>query len=165
MTEQVKKPGLGDALKQLDKAVTDTLAHFMMLDVSDLPNLLKNFNALKAHKEHLDNLQKLLTQLYQEMSYEKIPQAMEAQGFDSVRVGKRLFSIATRINASIPADMRDAGFKWLTDDAKCPELIVPTVNSKQLSSFVTGYFETHGKWPPEDAVKIHKQTYTQVRAS
>jgi hypothetical protein len=88
---------------------------------------------------------------------------MESQGFDSVKSGGKNFILSTRVNASIPEDMREPGYRWLTDVAKVPELIVPRVNPKQLSSFVKSYFEAHAEWPPEDAIKVHMQNYIQVR--
>ena len=156
-------PKLKDALKILDKTVEDVLAYFDQLDPSDLPTLLKSFAQLGENYDKLDILHKTLSKLYDKLSYEVIPNAMESQGFDSVKLGGKNFILSTRVNASIPEDMRKPGFRWLTDVAKVPELIIPRVNPKQLSSFVKSYFETHAEWPPEDAIKVYKQNYIMVR--
>ena len=157
------KPKLKDVLKALDSAVADTLAYFDQLDPSDLPTLLKSFALLKDNKEKLTELEKLTSECYQKLSYEVIPNAFEANGFDSIKLAGKNFILATRVNASIPENQREFGYKWIADVAKVPELIRETVNPKQLSSFATQYFEANGAWPPEEAIKVHKQPYIQVR--
>ncbi len=152
-----------DALKALDKSVSDTLAYFEGLDPSDLPTLLRSFALLKENKEKLSQLESLISDLYQKYSYEVIPNAFEANGFDSIKLAGKNFILSTRVNASIPEDKREFGYKWLTSEAKVPELIKPTVNARQLSSFAQTYFEAHGAWPPEEAMNVHKQNYIQVR--
>lgn len=156
-------PKLKDALKALDAAVSDTLAYFENIDPSDIPTLLKSFALLKDNKEKLSTLEKIISELYQKLSYEVIPNAFETQGFDSVKLAGRNFILSTRVNASIPEDKREAGYNWLINEAKVPELIRETVNSKQLSSFASNYFEAHGAWPPEEVMNVHKQNYIQVR--
>lgn len=158
-----EKPKFKDVLKALDAAVGDTLAYFEGIDPSDLPTLLKSFALLKENKEKLSFLEEMISNLYQNLSYEVIPNAFEANGFDSVKLAGKNFILATRVNASIPEDKREAGHEWLINEAKVPELIKSSVNSKQLSSFVTSYFDTHGCWPPEEVMSVHKQTYIQVR--
>jgi len=59
--------------------------------------------------------------------------------------------------------MREAGHKWINEVAKVPELIIPNVNPRSLSAFVKGYFEDNAMWPPEDAIKVHKQRYISIR--
>jgi len=154
---------LSQVLDELSEVVGDTLAYFDKLDPSDLTTLLKSFSLLKENNDKLKGLSELIGSLTQNLSYEVIPNAMEANGFDSVKLGGKNFILSTRINASIPEDQRDVGYKWLTEVAKTPELIVPRVNAQQLSSFVKTYFETHAEWPPEEAIRVHKQNYIQVR--
>lgn len=156
-------PKLRDALKALDSAVNDTLAYFEGVDPSDIPTLCKSFALLKDNKEKLSFLEEVISKLYQKLSYEVIPNAFETNGFDSVKLAGKNFILATRVNASIPENKREAGHDWLINQAKVPELIKSSVNSKQLSSFVTSYFDAHGCWPPEDVMSVHKQTYVQVR--
>jgi len=154
---------LSEVINDLSECITDVLAHFDKLDRSDLKALLKSFAHLKENNDRLKPLVEMIGKLYQELSYEVIPNAMEAHGFDSVKLDGRNFIVSTRINASIPEDQREFGHKWLTEVANTPELIVPRVNPQQLSSFVKTYFETHAAWPPEEAIKVHKQNYIQVR--
>lgn len=154
---------LNEVLDELSESVGDVLAYFDKLDQSDLQTLLKSFAILKENNDRLKAFSDTIGSLYQNLSYEVIPNAMEAHGFDSVKLNGKNFIVSTRINASIPEDQRIAGYKWITEVAKTPELIVQRVNAQQLSSFVKTYFETHAEWPPEDAIKIHKQNYMQVR--
>ena len=155
---------LNQALKTLDKAVEETAFFFSNLDPSDLPTLLKSYKNLDENVELLETLTKILNGIHQNLSYEVIPTAFENQGgIDSVKIAGRNFIVAIRTNASIPKDMQARGFEWLRSEAKIPELITETVNSKSLSSFVKGYFEANGKFPPEDCVKIHIQKYIQMR--
>jgi hypothetical protein len=139
------------------------MVYFDQVDRSDLTTLLRAFAFLKENNDRLKSLAETMDKLYRELSYEVIPNAMDASGFTSVKCDGKSFTVSTRINASIPEDKRDVGYKWLTEVAKTPELIVPRVNSQQLSSFVKTYFETHAEWPPEEAITIHKQNYIQVR--
>lgn len=162
MADSAKKT-LKSILGELDGAVTDMLCYFEQADPSDLPTLLKAFALLKDNKEKLSELEELVSKQYQKLSYEILPNAFETLGFDSVKVGSKSFSVSTRINANIPEDKRDAGHDWIINVAKVPELIKPTVNAKQLSSFIKTYFETHGHWPPEEAITVHMQNYIQVR--
>lgn len=152
-----------EVLKDLDATVTETLGFFEELDPSDLPTLLKAFAHLKDNRDKLVMLEKLISELYQKLSYETIPNAFEVSGFDSIKLAGRNFILSTRVNASIPEDKREFGYRWITDVAKVPELIRETVNPKQLASFATAYFEANGAWPPEEAMNVHKQPYIQVR--
>lgn len=154
---------LKDAIKELDDSVSDTLAFFDQLDLNNISVLLEAFSQLRESRDLLVSLTKLINELYEKVSYETIPTVFKANNFDSVKLNGKNFILSARVNASIPENMRHSGYKWLTDVAKVPELIVPRVNPKQLSSFVKSYFETNAQWPPEDAVKIHLQEYIQVR--
>lgn len=161
--EAPKKQSFGEVLRLLDDAVRETLVYFDKLDPSDLPTTLKAFLLLRTHKETLDSLSKTIDELYRRYDYEILPEAFETLGFDSVKTAGRNFILSTRVNASIPENLRSAAHKWLTEEAKIPELITERVNPKQLSSFAQSYFYQHGKWPPEELIKIHKQNYIQVR--
>jgi len=158
-----EKPKIKDVLEQLNDTVADMLMTIQSLDKNDIPTLLKAYKQLNEVKDIVDSTQKIVDETYHKLSYEVIPDAFEVTGFDSVKAHGRNFIVGVRINASIPTDMREAGYKWLTDVAKVPELIVPTVNSRTLSSFIKDYFETNAIWPPEDAIKVHKQKYTSIR--
>lgn len=158
-----KKVTMRRALADLDEAVNDMLAYFSTIDPSDVPTLLKAFALLRDNKDILTRLEKAVSAQYEKLSYQVIPETFETLGYESIKIDGRNFIISTRVNASIPEDKRAAGLEWLTNEAKIPELIKPTVNSKQLSSFVTAYFNEHGKWPPEEVMTVHKQNYTQIR--
>lgn len=83
-------------------------------------------------------------------------------GIDSIKSKGRNFIVGVRLNASIPLDKRESGFKWLRENG-LDSLIAPAVNSKSLSSAITQYIEANAIEPPEDAMTVHKQKYTSVR--
>jgi hypothetical protein len=158
-----KKVKLNEALDTLEECVTDTLVFFEKLDPTNLTLMLQAFDRLGQAYDRLNTTTKLLGELYDKYSYEVIPTAFETMGIDALKTAGRNFILSTRLNASIPENMRDAGNKWVAEIAKCPELIIPRINPKQLSSLVKAYFEAHAELPPEDAVKVHQQKYIQVR--
>lgn len=163
MTKLTKTPTLSEAIKVLDESVTEMLYFFQELDVTDLPLLLKSFALLKDNKDKLSLLEKLVSEQYQKLSYQVIPNVFETFGLDSAKSGGRNFILSTRVNATIPEDKREFGYRWIADTAKVPELIRETINSQQLSAFARGYFETNAMWPPEEAMSVHQQQYIQVR--
>lgn len=160
MTE---KPRVKDVLAQLQGLVADMVITIQALDKNDIPTLLAAYKQLNEVKDIVDDVYKITHEQYQKLSYEVIPDAFESNKFDSVKAHGRNFVVSVRINASIPEHMRAAGHKWINEVAKVPELIIPSVNSRSLSSYVKDYFETNAMWPPEDAIKVHKQKYTSIR--
>ncbi len=158
-----KAPTLKESIKQLDESVTEMLHFFGELDVTDLPTVLKSFALLKENRDKLTLLEKMVSEQYQKLSYEVIPNVFHTFGFDSAKAHGRNFILSTRVNATIPEDKREFGYRWITEEAKIPELIRETVNSQQLSAFARGYFESHAAWPPDEAMSIHQQEYIQIR--
>jgi hypothetical protein len=154
---------MSEALQVLDHAVTDTLHFFNELDFSNLTRTLQAFGQLKDAKNKLDSLQETISKLYEHLDKEKIPDVLNTLEIPRIEVGGKLFSVAARLNASIPEYKRDAGHRWVIEELRMPELILPRVNSKSLSSAVKTYFESNGKLPPEEAVTVHLQQYVQVR--
>ena len=157
-------PKLKTALAELDKAV-QSAASFVTteLDRNDIPTMLRAFKEIDEAKKYLAEIEKVLTATHKSMSEQMIPEAFENNGFDSVKTAGRNFIVATRLNATIPEDKRSAGFEWLRNVAHVPELIIQTVNSRQLSSFVSSYFEEHAVMPPEEAISVHQVKYTSMR--
>ena len=160
MTEQ---PKMKEALIALEKSTIDMASIVAALDPNDIPNLVRAFRALAECRQLHEAIGKIIDENYRKLSEDVIPEAFDNAGIDSVKVNGRNFYITTRINASSPQAKQDAGFAWLRNTAKCPELIAERVNAKQLSSLVTRYFEEHGAMPPEEAVTIHMQRLTSMR--
>jgi len=158
-TEEVK---LSQAVQLLSNSVNDTLAFFDKLDYSNLTRTLTAFGQLRDQKDKLESLVKLISGLYESLDKEKLPDVLNSLKIERIAVNGKLFSVAERLNASIPENKREFGHRWLTD-AGAPDLILPRVNSKSLGSFVKTYFQEHGKMPPEEAMTIHLQSYIQVR--
>lgn len=160
----MEQPDLLTPIIALNEQIKQTLIFFEQLDPSDLTKLLLAFGKLRDAKGLITGMSETIDSLYKKYDYEVVPNVLEANEIDSISVGGKLFSLATRVNASIPENKREVGNKWL-QDVGASALIKPTVNPRQLSSFVKDYFNENGKWPPDDAVTVHKQTYVQVRST
>lgn len=163
MSDKSETTKLSDALKLLDKAVVDTALFFEKLDYSNLPAVLKAFRVIKELNDKLKENAEIINSIYEKMSYEKVPEVLEANGLESAKSDGRNFIKSVRINASIPAEFKEAAHTWIRDVAKVPELIQPNVNPKSLSSFVKQYFEANAQWPPEEIITVHKKPYISIR--
>src|SRR5882757_7622422 len=114
MSEQPEK--LRDAINGLQKAVERTVSYFEALDTSNVPLLLEAYRAIHENAELLDTLNKIINGIKQKTSYETIPKVFESMGYDSVKSKGRNFIVGVRLNASIPLDKRESGFKWLREN-------------------------------------------------
>lgn len=161
--EDKRSVKLSEAIDTLDGSVTETLVFFEKLDPNNITLMLQAFYKLGLAYDRLSAMTKLLGELYDKYSYEIIPNVFETTGIDGIKTAGHNFILSTRLDANIPENMRDAGNRWVTEVAKCPELIVPRINPKQLSSLVKAHFEAHAELPPEDAVKVSQRRYIQVR--
>jgi hypothetical protein len=161
--EAVKTPKFRDALKILDSTVKETVNTFASIDQGDLPTLLRAYKELDFCEEMLALIHKQVTELHDKLRKETIPDIMETMGIDSVKLANRNFIVTTQTFASIPKDMQPKGFAWLRSVANIPELITETVNARSVSKFVKEYFEEHGKYPPEDCIKVYQQKVVQMR--
>lgn len=164
MTESITKsePKLKDVLKDLDAAVMRTLQFFDKLDTTDLPALLRAFKDLDENWSLLDAIKKILDQQYDKLSYEIIPDAMDAQEVDSIALAGRIFFLNGKLYASIVKDNEAQAYAWL-EEHNLGSLIKPNVNSQTLSAAVKEYLELNGKFPPEELIKTHKKRYTAIR--
>lgn len=161
------KVKLNEAITILDDSVTSTLVFFEQLDPSNITTMLQAFQGLGVAHDRLSSLVKILGELYDKFSYEVIPNAFNWDDpnnrIEGLKVSGYNFILSTRVNASIPENMRAAGNKWVAEVAKCPDLLISRINPKQLTSLVKTHFETYAEYPPEDAVKVHQHPYIQVR--
>lgn len=157
-----KNPTLKETLEQLELAVRAVSLHFNDADKMTLQELLKSFKLLKEGKDTLDSLQEVITQIYQKISYETLPTMFENMDMDSIKLGGKNYILSTRLNASIPLELRDKGFAWLKEH-KLDSLIQPGVNSKTLSSAIKTYFEASAILPPQDAIKTYNQRFISIR--
>lgn len=158
-----KTSNLREAIHALEIAAAKAGLVVAELDPTELSKVLTAFGALHDAKRQIDQVHEYVSGLHRRLSEEIIPDALENAGIESLVVGGKRFGVSTRINASIPAAKRDIGFRWLREVAKCGDIINESVNAKQLSSFIEGYFEEHAELPPEEAITVHMQRYTTVR--
>lgn len=150
------------ALKDLDKALTTFIGSIDKLKQDDVTGLLKIFKQLGEYVDELDATNDMASKVYKQLSYEVIPELFERLEMDSIKALGKNFVVGVRMNASIPADKREEGFRWLETHG-LGSLIQPGVNPKTLSSAISNYFEENAEMPPADAMSIHKQRYTSVR--
>jgi hypothetical protein len=160
MTEAPLK--MTEVMRMLDKGISTLINDVEATDKTNIKELLKSFQKLRDVKERLDEHAELIDKMYSQYSYKVIPDAMEAEGFDSIKANGKNYIVAVRTNASIPEHKRTAGFAWLQQHAGA-ELIVSTVNPRTLTSFIKTYIEETGMQPPEEAVTLHMQKYMSVR--
>lgn len=159
----IKRKKLSEVLLDLEEAVSETSLFFDGLDKSDLPRVLRAFDQLKGAKERLEASTESVKRIYDEYSYNVIPDLFEANGFESVKSHGKNFITNHRLDASIPREKRDAGFKWLREIAKVPELIQETVNPRSLSALVKQRLGETGEMPPEDAISVYQKRYISIR--
>lgn len=157
-----ENPEMNIVLENLKLAIEGVKEHFAGLDETDVTGLLKGFQATREFHDSLENELSKLGELIVELSYTTIPATFERLGIDGYKTGGKNYVVGVRVNASIPQIKREKGFKWLEDHG-LGALVQPAVNSKTLSAAISSYFEEHAELPPEDAISLHRQTFTSVR--
>jgi hypothetical protein len=153
---------LSDILVELSSAIFNAELFFSTVNKDDVTLLLTAFSQLNDRKKLLDKLNTQLSALYQELSYNVIPEVLEAKGIDGIKVAGKNFIPSVRMNASIPADKKEVAHQWLRDNG-FGELIQPNINPKTLSSAISNHFEETATLPPEETMTIHQQRYIQIR--
>lgn len=149
-------------MNELDNKLLEFQNKLENIDKNDIPSLCNLYRDYYEFYNSLEESFKIAEQIKQKLSYEVMPTAFENNKVDSVKIRGRNFIVGVRLNASIPLDLRANGHAWLREN-NLGEIIVPTVNSKTLSSAVKSYIEEVGKQPPDTAIKIHMQKYTSMR--
>lgn len=157
------KRKMSEVLTELEVSTADMLTVIAQIDRSELSTLLKAFATLHDNRKRLSNIYDVIDRQYRELSEQTLPELFNEQGIEKISVAGKSFSCTVRINASIPEAKSAAGFDWLRNVAKCPELITERVNAKQLSSLISDYFEEHAELPPADAITVHMQPFIGVR--
>lgn len=157
------KRKMAEVIDELELSVGNMLTLIATLDKSDLTTLLRAFGTLYDNRKRLSNIYDVIDRQYRQLAEETLPELFNEQGIDKISVAGKNYSCTVRINASIPEYKSAAGFDWLRNVAKCPELITERVNAKQLSSIVSDYFEEHAALPPPEAVTVHMQPFIGVR--
>ena len=158
---------------EVDKALTKLIAdlHMAVVDLveftinladDDLYGHLAAYKIIYEKDDLVERLSKITTKIKQDLSYKTIPDIMDALKIESIRYQGKNFIRSTAFRASIPENMREKGFAWLKE-AGLEGCIKETANANTLASVIADYIEETGIEPPEDAVKIHKQPYIQVR--
>lgn len=143
-------------------AMIDLSKHITLLEDNDLLGHLESYKVVYEAYERIERTQKILGEIKRKLSYETLPDIMRTQKIPSIRFSDRLFSVGTRIDASIPQHMQEKGFQWLRDNG-LGDIIKPTTNAKTLSSVLTQFIEETAISPPDDCVKIHTQEYISMR--
>ncbi len=153
---------LNETMLQLELAVGESLMSVSTIPDGEISQLLKAFGELHDNRKKLKAILELLDSAYNKMSEQTLPELLKQHDIQSLKVGGKNFILSVRLNASIPISKSAEGFAWLRS-VGCSELISERVNAKQLSSFVSDYFEEHAKLPPPEAVTVHMQEHIAVR--
>ena len=156
---------LQETIERLNSDLIKVALSYDNIDQSEIVSLLKFYRSLSENIDKIEEIAKQLNTMYNTLSNETIPSVFEANGVDSMKIDGRNFILMGRLFASIPSNMKEKGFAWLREEAKFPDIIQESVNSISLSSFISKYFEENGKYPPEDAIKIHNKKSISIRKS
>lgn len=161
MSEQLARQLLKVSL-DLNTAVINLMEELQKLPKDDLFGYLDLYGITYDASNNIEKAFKALTAFERDLSYEKIPKVMEAKEVPSMRYKGRNFINSNRIFASIPDNMREKGFAWLKEHG-LDGIVKETANANTLSSVMSDFIEETGITPPEDAMKLHRQPYIQVR--
>lgn len=163
MADRDIRKDMKEALDGLSKAVDAICVAYEDMDKSDLTSLLKCYKDLHEWRDRFEIYRETISHMHDQLSYETLPELMEAHHIDSIKQHGRNFVLTVRTMASIPEDQRSAAHKWIRDVAGTPGIIVEGVNPKSLASLVKSYFDEHGKFPPKEVIKIFQKRYISVK--
>lgn len=161
--KKADKVSVTQAVHQLAKSMSEAMDTVSSISRDDINTLLKAFKLMGEHIEKIEDVLKVYSALYNRLSSDVIPKTLEAHEFESVKLGGYLFTPTIKLRANIPNDLKPKGFEWLRTEGM-EALIAEQVNANSLSSAIREYIERTGKTPPEDAIHLYHQIYTQVRA-
>lgn len=153
-----------DAVSKL-QTVTEVMSKVMgSVNPDNIPEILKLFKALHEGSTLVDAIKKVVDSVYDYYATEVIPAAFERNEVDSVHMFGRNFILSGQFFASIKAENKEAAFKWLKDNG-LSNLIMPNVNSRQLTSALSSKLEDEGITAPSDIISQHRKKLIVVRKS
>lgn len=161
MSEQVARQLLKVVL-DLNDALINLMDEQRKLEKDDLFGYLDLYGITYDASNNIEKAFKALAAFERDLSYDKIPKVMDAKQVPSMRYKGRNFINSSRVFASIPDNMREMGFAWLKEQG-LSGIIKETANANTLSAVLNDFIQETGITPPEEAIKLHRQPYIQVR--
>lgn len=146
----------------LNDALINLMDEQRKLEKDDLFGYLDLYGITYDASNNIEKAFKALAAFERDLSYDKIPKVMEAKEVPSMRYKGRNYISGMRIFASIPENMREAGFAFLKRHG-LDGIIKETANANTLSAVMNDFVQETGITPEEHEMKIHRQPYIQVR--
>jgi hypothetical protein len=147
---------MSDALKDLITVLNKT-ADALQKEVDALPKedpfqLAPVYFRLKTDYDQLDTARKRVYALVDKMNKAMMPEALDANGGDLIRIPEigRSFGFTSKMSVSMID--KEAGMKWLKDEGH-GDLIQPTVNASTLAAFAKSLLLEDGMDLPDDIFK------------
>lgn len=101
-----------------------------------LRELAEEFNKLKGEKEQAEMTASFITAKFDVIRMESIPNKMEAEGVESIRLeGIGRLGLTADLFLSVKGEMKGALYDWLRENG-FGELITDSVNGSTLKAFV-----------------------------
>jgi len=151
-------------LSKFDDALGELLADIEEIANDDVTKLCKATVALRDVKDEASAMLDVIKSHYSRLTTDRLPKALEKSEMSSVRIDGHLFSVTSKLFASIPENKREEGFKWLRDNG-LGDVIKETANPKTLSSAIKTMIDEEGVTPPSDAITVHIQENISIRSS
>ena len=148
-------------LLQANKGLEQIVDQISKLDKNDLPSHLKFFKLMYEYCEIVDSIKKVLDGIYDNFSYEVLPELFKDLEIDSISLHGRNFILSGQMYCSIKKDNEEEAFNWLRQNGYA-SLVKENVNAKQLTSCMNEYFEEFAKEPPE-CISRFKREYISIR--
>lgn len=126
-----------------------------------LKSLAESLKSTKDLKADVENLKTGLGKVVDHLALGLIPEVMEEQGFDTVKIeGVGRVQLASDIRCSVPAEHREDLKDWLHKNGH-DSMVAETVNSSALKAFVKERMKEDKPWP-EEFLKVHPFTRASV---
>lgn len=139
---------------------TEALAQVMETWLEDLKNntpkpadLAKNFFYVKEEYDRMEKARKRIYAVKDTLDKFLLPNVLEANGTDMIRVPEIARSFSIRMMSSASMLDKERGFEWLREQGH-GDLIQETVNAGTLSSFFRNLLLEEGIEPPDDIFKV-----------
>ena len=155
----VQRDGVKKASQQttIPKLLTDAGLVFKA-DISrakTVPELLRVYSKIRSFTEEVGAYLKPITDDEAFLRSNALPSAMDREDVGTLtdsQTGDRI-TLTERVVANILAEDRDAAYKWFKANGH-ESIVIETINSSTLSSFVKSQMAEGVDLPPESKVKV-----------
>lgn len=136
-------------IRNLDQMVNANLESQIVRTDNDVVEYARAFVALRAVKDELDDLQKKVSKIYEDIKSVKLPEKFDQAGVPSITLdeGYRV-QVSHRVFASINKDRKEEAYEWLRQN-QLADLVTETVNTSTLSAVAKGMAEENKELDPD----------------